>query len=53
MEHIIETNAYNRDSYYSQESKTLEEAIEEMVQDRWILLARIHRSDVGKDRHGL
>ena len=41
MKYTIETNAYNGDSYYSQESDTLEKAIEEMVCERWIQLARI------------
>ena len=41
MKYIIETDAYNGDSDYNQESDTLEKAIEEMVQERWILLARI------------
>ena len=40
MKYIVETNE-DGSSFYTEESDTLEKAIEEMVQERWIQLARI------------
>lgn len=44
MKYIVETNE-DGSSIYTEESDTLEKAIEEMVRERWIQLARIEKEE--------